>query len=110
MDTPISLNVLKHADQQSSVRKFKDKMKEWKFVKYLSAEESRFIATKAQARGGEGKGTTFFKNGMVIDQRRIEKSAKRKREEFEEMQSSAVGTYNEREYFQPDAVADFICV
>ncbi|PMD33952.1 hypothetical protein L207DRAFT_571375 [Hyaloscypha variabilis F] len=84
-----------------SVRRFKEKMKEWRFEKYLSAEESRFIATKAQAREGEGKGTTFFKNGMVIDQRRIEKSAKRKREEFEEMEPSAVATPQQITYQTP---------
>jgi hypothetical protein len=84
------------AKKLNSVWKLKEKIKEWKFEKYLSAEESRFIATKVQAREGEGKGTTFYKNGMVIDQRRIEKSAKRKREKLEEMEPSAVGMCNEK--------------
>jgi hypothetical protein len=74
------------------VRRFKEKMKEWNFQKYLSTEETRFIAIKAKAREEEGKSTTFFKNGIAIDRKRIEKSAKRKRVDFEELHSSAVGT------------------
>jgi hypothetical protein len=79
-----------------SERKFKEKIKEWKFEKYLSAEEVKFIAVKAETRAkDEGKETTFYKHGVEINQKRIEKSAKRKREDFEKMNASTVGTLDE---------------
>jgi hypothetical protein len=81
----------------SSVRKFKEKVKEWNLEKYLSAEESRFITAKAKAREQKWKGTAFYKNGIIIDQKRIEKSAKRKREEFEDIQSLVAGTCDEHQ-------------
>jgi hypothetical protein len=77
-----------------SVRKFRNKIKEWKFEKYLSAEESRFIAMKAKAREKEGKDTTFFKNGIRIDQKRIGKSIKRTRDDFEELDAFTAGTFD----------------
>jgi hypothetical protein len=80
-----------------SARKFKEKIKEWKFEKYLTAEEMKFIAAKAETRARErGKGTEFYKHGAKINQKRIEKSAKRKREEFEKMDAAiVVGTSDE---------------
>jgi hypothetical protein len=70
-----------------SERTFKEKIKQWNFEKYLSAEETKFIVEKAKLREKNGKGTTFYKNSIKIDPKRIEKSAKRKREDFEELGS-----------------------
>ncbi|KAE9382099.1 hypothetical protein N431DRAFT_321006 [Stipitochalara longipes BDJ] len=68
-----------------SERKFKEKIKEWKFEKYLSTEEAKFIAMKSKAREEQGKDTTFYKHGIKVDQKRVEQSAKRKREVFDEL-------------------------
>ena len=92
MSTNRTPSFCKPTDQFDSVRKFKEKMKKWGFEKYLTADETRFMAIKAKAREEEGKSTAFFKNGMAIYQRRIEKSAKRKRDDFEKVNPSAVGT------------------
>ena len=67
-----------------SVRKFKEKIKEWNCEKYLGAEESRFVTAKRKTRAEEGKGTTFYKNGKKIDEKRIEKSYKRKWENVDD--------------------------
>jgi hypothetical protein len=77
----------------SSERKFKEKIKEWKFEKNLSTEEAKFIATKAKAREEQGKDTTFYKHGVEIDQKRVDKSAKRKREEFDELEDFTARKY-----------------
>jgi hypothetical protein len=56
----------------------------------------KFITAKAEARAkDEGKGTTFYKHGIEINQKRIEKSVKRKREHFEKIDASTVGTLDE---------------
>ena len=70
-----------------SERKFKEKIKQWNFEKYLSTEETKFMVRKAKLREENGKGTTFYKNSGKIDPKRIEKSAKRKREDFEGLES-----------------------
>jgi hypothetical protein len=77
----------------NSERKFKEKIKEWKFEKNLSTEEAKFIATKAKAREEQGKDTTFYKHGIEIDQKRIEKFVKRKREEFDELEDFIARMY-----------------
>jgi hypothetical protein len=77
----------------SSERKFKEKIKEWKFEKNLSKEEAKFIAAKGKAREEAGKATKFYKNGVEVDQKRVERSAKRKPEAFEDLADFTARTY-----------------
>jgi hypothetical protein len=71
----------------------KRRSKNGSFEKYLSTEEANFIATKAKAREEQGKDTTFYKHGIKVDQKRVEKSAKRKREVFDELEDFTARTY-----------------
>jgi len=76
----------------NSERKFKGKIKEWKFEKNFTAAEMKFITTKQQTRAREqGKLTTFYKNGIRVNSRKIEKFAKRKIGNVEEILPDAAG-------------------
>lgn len=48
-------------------------MKEWKFEKNVPSKEMRFMAAKARKRElEEGKKTTFYRNGVLVDGEKVE--------------------------------------
>jgi hypothetical protein len=60
------------------MRKYKMKIKEWKFDKYLRANDMKFIVAKATKRAREdGNETTFCYGGQQISSERIENFKKR---------------------------------
>ncbi|KAG0649866.1 hypothetical protein D0Z07_3656 [Hyphodiscus hymeniophilus] len=64
---------------KASPRKWKEKLEEWKFEKYLSAQSMSTIVAKAQERADkEGKETVFFHRKNQISEERIETFKKRK--------------------------------
>jgi hypothetical protein len=71
---PIHLPILIH-----SVRKWKLKLKEWNFNKYVRTEEMMFVVAKSDERAGrEGKNTAFLHEGTPIKNIKIEKFKRRK--------------------------------
>ncbi|KAH7327110.1 Clr5 domain-containing protein [Rhexocercosporidium sp. MPI-PUGE-AT-0058] len=64
---------------KASLRKWKMKIKEWKFEKNLPANEMKFIAAKADKRKAEdGKETIFFRGNIMIGLERLRNFKKRK--------------------------------
>ena len=62
-----------------SERKWKEKLKEWSFEKYLPADSMKVIVAKANKRKlDEGKETVFFHHGVKVASTRIETFKKRK--------------------------------
>ena len=62
-----------------SERKWKEKLKEWKFDKKISTTDMRIVVAKAEKRArNEGKDTTFFHGDMQITAERIEQFKRRK--------------------------------
>lgn len=62
-----------------SERKWKEKLKDWSFQKYLPPDSMLVIVAKADKRKlHEGKETVFFLHGAKIASTRIETSKKRK--------------------------------
>ncbi|KAE9382026.1 hypothetical protein N431DRAFT_322170, partial [Stipitochalara longipes BDJ] len=63
----------------ASVRKWKEKLKEWNFDKNISASDMSIIVSKAEKRAREeGKETAFFHGGAQITRERIEQFKRRK--------------------------------
>jgi hypothetical protein len=62
-----------------SERKWKEKLKEWGFEKYVPAKEMNFITAVAEKRSREGgKETVFFRRGVPINSEKIEQFKRRK--------------------------------
>ena len=62
-----------------SERKWKEKLKKWEFDKYIPAKEMTFMASKARKRQlDEGKETVFRRNGVTVDQTKVENFKKQK--------------------------------
>ena len=62
-----------------SERKWKGKLKEWRFEKNLSASDMSIIVAKSEKRvREEGKDTVFFHGQSEITQERIEQFKRRK--------------------------------
>jgi hypothetical protein len=62
-----------------SERKWKEKLKEWRFEKNISATDMNIIVAKAEKRvREEGKETVFFHGQSEITQERIEQFKRRK--------------------------------
>jgi hypothetical protein len=75
-----------------SERKYKEKLKEWKFEKYLNSTEIKFIAAKEESRAKQqGKTTTFYNRGIKISSRRIETFKKRRKQPVDEMETLPAG-------------------
>lgn len=67
------------ADKEHSTRKWKEKIKEWKLEKNVPSSDMSFIVAKAEKRKSEeGKETTFYRGGILVDRTKIEQSKKRK--------------------------------
>jgi len=63
---------------ESSERKWKMKLKEWKFEKYLSDQDKMIIIAKAEKRARDGKDTVFYHGDTEITTERIENFKRRK--------------------------------
>jgi hypothetical protein len=90
---PIPINIFSQTDPQTSERKWKDKLKEWKFEKNISAADMNVLVTKCGKRKrDEGKDTTFFHMGKEIKLEKLENFKKRKSTKTMEVVSSTAGT------------------
>lgn len=68
------------------------KIKEWKFEKYLRANDMKIIVVKATKRAREeGKNTVFYNGGQQISTERVEKFKKRNALDGGEMASPSAG-------------------
>ncbi|KAE9378333.1 hypothetical protein N431DRAFT_399930, partial [Stipitochalara longipes BDJ] len=64
---------------KASERKWKEKLKEWRFDKNISATDMNFLVAKAEKRlHDEGKETVFFSGISQITRERIEQFKRRK--------------------------------
>ncbi|KAJ8060702.1 hypothetical protein OCU04_011007 [Sclerotinia nivalis] len=63
---------------KASKRKWKDKLKEWHYDKYLSKDEMKIIVAKKEKRKAEGKESTFMHGATEIPAERIESFKRRK--------------------------------
>ncbi len=62
-----------------SLRKWKDKLKEWGYEKHLSQSDMKILVAKGEKRlREEGKGTDFFHHGIEVPKKKIETFKKRK--------------------------------
>lgn len=62
-----------------SERKWKDKLKEWGFKKHVPATEMAFMVAKAEkGKLEDGKDTIFHRNGMLVEESKIEQLKKRR--------------------------------
>lgn len=71
-----------------SERKYKEKLKIWKFDKYLSGAEMKFIVSKDESRELEGKATAFYSHGIEINSRRIHSFKKRAKQQADAIETS----------------------
>jgi hypothetical protein len=67
-----------HADHYDSTRKWKDKLKEWKFDKNLNISDMNIVVAKQQKRAREGKDTVFMHGSIEMTSERIETFKRRK--------------------------------
>jgi len=65
-------------NDQPSERKWKGKLKEWRFDKNISASDLGIILLKAEKRAREGKETVFFHGETLITGERIEQFKRRR--------------------------------
>lgn len=63
---------------KSSIRKWKDKLKEWDCRKNISIQDMQWIVAKGTKRAGEGKDTRFVHSGTRVTTQRIENFKRRK--------------------------------
>ena len=81
-------------NSQTSERKWKDKLKEWKFEKNISATDMKVLVAKCGKRKrDEGKDTTFFHLGMEIPSEKLENFKKRKSTKTMEVVSPIAGMW-----------------
>ncbi len=81
-------------NSQTSERKWKDKLKEWKFEKNISATDMKVLVAKCGKRKrDEGKDTTFFHMGMEIPSEKLENFKKRKPTQKMEVASPTAGMW-----------------
>jgi hypothetical protein len=78
---------------ESSERKWKTKLKEWKFDKYLSDADKKIIITKMEKRALEGKETIFYHGNSKITRERIVNFKRRKVAVEREPISPSAGRY-----------------
>jgi hypothetical protein len=75
-----------------SERKWKEKLKEWKFEKNIAAADMRVLIAKGEKRKrDEGKKTKFFHSGTEIKPERFENFKKRKNTKYMDVASPTVG-------------------
>ncbi|PQE10462.1 hypothetical protein CJF30_00010429 [Rutstroemia sp. NJR-2017a BBW] len=63
---------------RAGTRKWKDKLKEWKFDKNLSIKDMQVVVAKQQKRAREEKDTVFMHGSAEITSERIENFKRRK--------------------------------
>lgn len=81
------------------MRKWKEKLKEWKFDKNISSNDMKIILAKAEKRAREdGKGTEFFHGDTQISPERIAQFKRRKICKSEDVPSPTAGM------FQPGSI------
>ena len=81
---------------ENSVRKWKEKLKEWRFDKYISASDMDIVVAKAAKRSrDEGKETIFFLGEAQILPDRIEQFKRRKTIKNIEPVSPSAGTWKD---------------
>ena len=74
----------------SSERQWKDKLKQWGFMKSLSATNMQFIVAKSTRRHREeGKDTVFFHKGSHIPANKIEAFKRRRDIKVSDLGSSS---------------------
>jgi hypothetical protein len=61
-----------------SERKWKEKVKEWGFEKNVPSCDMSYMVAKSAKRKAKGKDTTFYRNGMQVDENKIEQFKKRR--------------------------------
>jgi hypothetical protein len=81
------------ADLFDSTRKWKEKLKEWKFEKHISMGDMKIIVAKQQKRHKEGKETVFIHCSNEILSERIETFKRRKIANESEPISPSAGRY-----------------
>ncbi len=75
-----------------SERKYKEKIKEWKFEKYLSGTNMDFIAALDETRARiQGKRTIFYNGNIKISPRRIDTFKKRRKQGLDKTDALAAG-------------------
>jgi hypothetical protein len=74
----ISTSIHKKANIKSSVRRWKDKLKEWGCKKNMTTDDMQWIVAKGTKRAREGKDTDFFHGGIEVTTQRIENFKRRK--------------------------------
>jgi hypothetical protein len=80
------------AETACSERKWKEKLKEWKFDKNISATNMSIVVAKAEKRAREeGKETVFFHGDCQISPERIQQFKRRKTSKIAEAESPAAG-------------------
>jgi phosphotransacetylase len=86
------------------VRKWKEKLKEWRFDKYISASDMDIVVAKAAKRSrDEGKETIFFVGEAQILPDRIEQFKRRKTIKNIETMSPSAGTWKDPDTVYLDA-------
>ena len=88
----ISISIHKKANIKSSVRRWKDKLKEWGCIKNMAADE--WIVAKGTKRAREGKDTAFFHIGIEVTTQRIENFKRRKTREVPDSMRELFYTQN----------------
>jgi hypothetical protein len=79
-----------------SERKYKEKLKDWKFEKYLDATGMNFIAAKDESRARDQEKTTaFYNRGIKISSQRIEGFKKRTKQQVDKMETPPAGKEND---------------
>ncbi|ESZ90222.1 hypothetical protein SBOR_9392 [Sclerotinia borealis F-4128] len=85
----------------ASLRKWKDKLKEWTYDKYLGKDAMKVIVAKQQKRKAEGKDTVFVHGAEEIKAERIEDFKRRKLIREENIASPSAATPANVTYHTP---------
>jgi hypothetical protein len=76
-----------------SQRKWKDKLKEWKYEKNIPASEMSFMSAKSEKRKlEEGKDTTFYRYEKLVDGNKIDQFKKKRLADGEGISIDISGT------------------
>lgn len=72
-------------------RKFKMKLKEWGYEKYLTKLDKKNMIAKAEQRSTEGKATVFYHNGVRVTNERVDNFKRRRVANEEPIPASTAG-------------------
>ncbi len=88
----MNLSTISSDNEQLSARKYKMKLKEWKFEKYVRAADMKIVVAKATERARQdGRETAFYNAGQPLSAERIGNFKKRIALDEEEWISSSAG-------------------